>query len=68
MAGSIIFDAGLGTGQSRTLSYRLVEENSDEWNVALGGNWQVTPAWGVMLEIGTGGTRNDVIAGVTYRF
>jgi len=68
VAGSIIFDAGLGTGESRTLSYRLVEENSDEWNVALGGNWQVTPAWGVMLEIGTGGTRNDVIAGVTYRF
>ena len=68
VAGSITFDAGLGTGESRTLSYRLVEENSDEWNVALGGNWQVTPAWGVMLEIGTGGTRNDVIAGVTYRF
>ena len=68
VAGSIMIDPGLGPGEGRTLSYRLVEENSDAWNVALGGNWQVTPAWGVMLEIGAGGSRNDVIAGVTYRF
>jgi len=36
--------------------------------MALGANWQMTPEWGVMLEIGAGGTRNDIIGGVTYRF
>jgi hypothetical protein len=68
VAGDITFDTGLRPGESTTLSYRLVEENSDAWNGLLGANWQVTPAWGVMLEIGAGGTRTDVIAGVTYRF
>jgi hypothetical protein len=68
VAGDIVFDTGLGSGQNTTLSYRLIEENSDAWNMALGANWQMTPVWGVMLEIGAGGTRKDVIAGVTYRF
>ena len=68
VAGDITFDTGLRPGESTTLSYRLVEENSDAWNGLLGANWQVTPAWGVLLEIGAGGTRTDVIAGVTYRF
>ena len=68
MAGDIVFDTGLGSGQNTTLSYRLIEENSDAWNMALGANWQMTPEWGVMLEIGAGGTRNDIIGGVTYRF
>lgn len=68
VAGDITFDTGSGSDSGTTLSYRLIEENSDAWNAALGANWQMTPAWGVMLEIGGGGTRNDVIAGVTYRF
>ena len=68
VAGDITFDTGSKPGESTTLSYGLVEENSDAWNGLLGANWQVTPAWGVMLEIGAGGTRTDVIAGVTYRF
>ena len=68
VAGDIILDTGLGQSGTSTLSYRLVEENRDAWNVALGGNWQVTPAWGVMLEVGAGGSRSDVIAGITYRF
>jgi len=68
VAGDIVFDTGLGSGQNTTLSYRLIEENSDAWNMALGANWQMTPEWGVMLEIGAGGTRNDIIGGVTYRF
>ena len=68
VAGAITFDSLVGQGGSTTLNYSLVEENKDAWNVALGGNWQVTPAWGVMLEIGAGGSRTDVIAGLTYRF
>lgn len=65
--GAITFDSPVGQG-STTLKYSLIEENKDAWNLALGGNWQITPAWGVMLEVGAGGSRTDVIAGLTYRF
>ena len=68
VAGAITFDSLVGQGGSRTLNYSLIEENKDAWNLALGGNWQITSAWGVMLEVGTGGSRTDVIAGLTYRF
>ena len=68
VAGAITFASPVGQGGSRTLNYSLIEENKDAWNLALGGNWQITPSWGVMLEVGTGGSRTDVIAGVTYRF
>lgn len=68
VAGEITFETGLGQGDSTTLSYSLVEENRDQWNGAIGGNWQLTPAWGFMLEVGAGGSRTDVIAGLTYRF
>ena len=68
MAGVITFDSLLGQGGSTTLNCSLTEENKDAWNLALGGNWQITPAWGVMLEVGTGGSRTDVIARLTYRF
>lgn len=68
VAGQITFETGIGQDGSTTLSYRLVEENRDAWNGTIGGNWQVTPAWGVMLEVGAGGSRTDVIAGITYRF
>ena len=68
VAGAISFASLAGQGGSRTLNYSLIEENKDAWNLALGGNWQITPSWGVMLEVGTGGSRTDVIAGVTYRF
>ena len=67
VAGAITFDSPVGQG-STTLNYMMIEENKDAWNLALGGNWQITPSWGVMLEVGTGGSRTDVIAGVTYRF
>ena len=70
VAGAITFtfDSLLGQGGSRTLNYSLIEENKDARNLALGGNWQITSAWGVMLEVGTGGSRTDVIAGLTCRF
>jgi hypothetical protein len=67
VAGAITFDSPVGQG-STTLNYSLIEENKDAWNLALVGNWQITPAWGVMLEVGTGGSRTDVIAGLTHRF
>ena len=68
MAGANTFDFLLGQGGSTTLDYSRIEENEDAWNLAVGGNWQITLAWGVMLEVGTGGSRTDVIVGLTYRF
>ena len=68
VAGSISFADPTSPGEQLNLSYRLIEENKDPWNAVVGGNWQITPRWGILLEAGFGGSRDDVIAGVTYRF
>lgn len=68
VAGEITFDTGLVPGEETTLSYRLIEENSDVWNGVVGANWQINQRWGVLFEVGYGGSRSDVIAGLTYRF
>lgn len=68
VAGDVVFDNPGDPGKDLTLSYRLVEENKDPWNAAIGTNWQLNQRWGLLLEVGLGGTRDDVIAGLTYRF
>ena len=68
VAGSISFADPTSPGEQLNLSYRLIEENKDPWNAVVGGNWQITPRWGILLEAGFGGSREDVIAGITYRF
>lgn len=70
VAGSITFDVpAIGPNDREvTLNYQLIEENKDPWNAVAGANWQISPRWGFMMEAGFGGSRKDVIAGVTYRF
>ena len=70
VAGSVTFDVpALGPNDREvTLNYQLIEKNQDPWNALAGANWQISPKWGFMLEAGFGGSRKDVIAGVTFRF
>ena len=63
VAGEITFDTGLVPGEETTLSYRLIEENSDVWNGVIGANWQINQRWDVLFEVGYGGSRSDAIAG-----
>jgi len=55
-------------GDTTTLSFRINQQNKDRWNSLIGFNWEMNKAWSVMAEAGFGGSRENFIAGVTYRF
>ena len=55
-------------GDTTTLTYRISQRNKDRWNALLGFNWDMNKTWSVLAEGGFGGSRENFIAGVTYRF
>ena len=55
-------------GDQTLLSYRIKQRNKDRWNYLIGFNWEMNRKWSVMVEAGFGGSRENVIAGATYRF
>jgi len=55
-------------GDTTTLAFRISQRNKDRWNALLGFNWEMNKTWSVMAEAGFGGSRENFIAGVTYRF
>lgn len=55
-------------GEITTLAFRISQRNKDRWNALLGFNWEMNKEWSVMAEAGFGGSRENFIAGVTYRF
>ena len=55
-------------GDQTLLSYRIKQRNKDRWNYLIGFNWEMNRNWSVMVEAGFGGSRENVIAGATYRF
>jgi len=69
IAGSIDLDTPGGPdGDITTLSFRISQRNKDRWNYLLGFNWDLNKNWSVMAEAGFGGSRENFIGGVTYRF
>lgn len=60
--------AGTAIGQDTTMRYSITVEPKDNWNWLAGVNWMITKRWGVLGEVGYGGTRQDVILAVFYRF
>ncbi len=69
VAGSVTFDTPGGPdGDTTTLSFIITQRNKDRWNYLLGFNWDLSKKWSVMAEGGFGGTRENFIAGITYRF
>ena len=55
-------------GDVTTLALRVSQRNKDRWNGLLGFNWDMNKNWSVMAEAGFGGSRENFIAGATYRF
>jgi len=55
-------------GDITTLAFRISQRNKDRWNALLGFNWEMNKTWSVMAEAGFGGSRENFIAGITYRF
>jgi len=69
IAGEIEFETPGGpAGDTTMLSFRISQRNKDRWNGLLGFNWEMNKVWSVMAEAGFGGSRENFIAGVTYRF
>jgi hypothetical protein len=69
IAGEIALDTPGGPdGDVTTLAFRISQRNKDRWNYLLGFNWDMNKRWSVMAEAGFGGSRENFIGGVTYRF
>ncbi len=69
IAGEVAFDTPGGPdGDVTTLAFHIDQRNKDRWNYLLGFNWYLNKNWSVMAEAGFGGSRENVIGGLTYRF
>jgi len=69
IAGEIDLDTPGGpSGDVTTLAFRISQRNKDRWNYLLGFNWDLNKNWSVMAEAGFGGSRENFIGGLTYRF
>ena len=69
IADEIVFDTPGGPeGDQTLLSFRINQRNKDKWNYLIGFNWEMNRSWSVNVEAGFGGSRENVIAGATYRF
>ena len=55
-------------GDVTSLAYQIRQRNKDKWNYLIGFNWEMNRNWSVIVEAGFGGSRENVIAGATYRF
>ncbi len=64
------FDVPLpdGSGQTARLNYQIGEQVAGAWSGSVGANWTINRSVGVMLEIGYGYNRNNVIATGFLRF
>ena len=69
IAGEFDLDTPGGPGGDvTTLAFRISQRNKDRWNYLLGFNWDLNKRWSIMAEAGFGGSRENFIGGVTYRF
>lgn len=69
VAGSIdLSTPGGPNGDITTLSFQISQRNKDRWNYLIGFNWDLSKKWSFNAEAGFGGSRQNFISGVTYRF
>ncbi|MNS83320.1 hypothetical protein D3C72_1171040 [compost metagenome] len=57
-----------GTGQTQRLNYQIDEKVAGNWSGSAGVNWTINKYVGVLLEVGYGYNRNNVIATGFLRF
>jgi hypothetical protein len=70
IVGSITLDeAGIpGIGGDTRIDYVISQSNKDRWNYLIGLNWDITDSWSLQGEFGSGGSRENIITSLTYRF
>ena len=69
LAGSITFDTPGGPdGDTTTITFLINQQNKDRWNYLIGFNRELSRNWSVTAEGGFGGSRENFIGGVTYRW
>jgi hypothetical protein len=59
---------GTVSGGGISIDYTIHQKALEPWNYLAGFNWTITPKWWLQAEVGFGGTRQNVIASMTYRF
>ncbi|WP_158224611.1 hypothetical protein [Agaribacterium haliotis] len=69
LPGRVSFDTSdiPGLGDQTDVDFNIRQENKDKWNLLLGFNWDISKAWSVQSELGTLGSRDNLIMSVTYR-
>jgi hypothetical protein len=69
-AGSFLnsMDQALNDEDSATIQYSLDKRPKDMWNFVIGTQYQYSKHWMLRAEYGFLGSRNQVIAGLQYRF
>jgi hypothetical protein len=50
------------------INYTIHQSPSDKWNYMAGFNWVITEHWWLQAEYGFGGTREDIVASLSYRW
>lgn len=69
ITGSFTFPtAGTAIGRDTSMRYAIEVEPSDAWNYLAGAHWMVSKRWSLLGELGFGGSRQDLILAVFYRF
>lgn len=67
--GSIFFDTPGGPVCDQTeLSFIIRQRNKEQWNYLIGFNWELSRRWSFMAKSGFGGSGENAIFGVNYRF
>jgi hypothetical protein len=55
-------------GRELVVDYAVDERNTDPWNALVGGNWDISKSLSLQGEVGFGGSRENIITSITYRF
>jgi hypothetical protein len=59
---------GDGSGQTSRLNYQIGEQVTGAWSGSFGASWTINRSVGLLVEIGYGYNRNNVIATGFLRF
>ena len=55
-------------GEELSIFYRVSEEAIDPWNYVVGTNWDINGRLSLNVEAATGGSRDQIIGGLSWRF
>jgi hypothetical protein len=61
-------DTPIVGGEELSIFYRVSEEAIDPWNYVVGTNWDINGRLSLNVEAATGGSRDQVIGGISWRF